>query len=263
MPAQFASTDAARHSCEFQCEVSFVAPTPTRASRYSDHALVWVRLSHGAVRKPFVRPRPPNLNNWAPVDFESRNVFGTLVDVQVQQQERREGGLDLEEMETTLLNSATMIRHTKGRLDTRPIKKPEQLMEVEEELKRGAFGDHRKELLRRKKTLRRQFKRQQLLRDSAGPRNSKRRHIKELKCDGVLTENKQEWVREINKHASTSYSCDGEGNRTKNHIRRLRERLEEQDVITTRVITMGTLLAARARLKGGRQRAVMALWPRS
>eukprot|EP00959_Pyramimonas_sp_CCMP1952_P322850 6755602-Pyramimonas_sp.AAC.1 len=30
-------------------------------------------------------------------------------------------------------------------------------------------------------------------------------------CDGILTENKQRWVEELNNHVQRSYTCDGEG----------------------------------------------------
>eukprot|EP00959_Pyramimonas_sp_CCMP1952_P010992 230213-Pyramimonas_sp.AAC.1 len=99
----------------------------------------------------------------------------------------------------------------KGRADTKPIKKPDQLVDVEAELRRGVFGERRKQLLRRQKTLRRKFRREQLLRDSNGSKHGPRRCIKEMACDGILTENRQKWVEELNKHVQRSYTCDGGG----------------------------------------------------
>eukprot|EP00959_Pyramimonas_sp_CCMP1952_P440319 9218766-Pyramimonas_sp.AAC.1 len=43
-----------------------------------------------------------------------------------------------------LASAAVMCRHAKGRADTKPIKKPDQLVDVEAELRRGVFGERRK-----------------------------------------------------------------------------------------------------------------------
>eukprot|EP00959_Pyramimonas_sp_CCMP1952_P312945 6550601-Pyramimonas_sp.AAC.1 len=158
VPTQFAGTEVARTNCSCECMVEFVDPTQDRASRCSDHAKVGVRIKHTSVRKPFVRPRPPRLIKRAPEDYESAKVFSALADVQMQQHVSQQGDINIQTAGEMLVSAATMRRHTKGRADTKPIKKPDHLVDVEAELRRGVFGERRKQLLRRQKPLRRKFR---------------------------------------------------------------------------------------------------------
>eukprot|EP00959_Pyramimonas_sp_CCMP1952_P257410 5377913-Pyramimonas_sp.AAC.1 len=72
-----------------------------------------------------------------------------------------------------------------------------------------------------------------------------------MECDGILTENKRKWVEELNKHVRRSNTCDGEGGAAKKELHRLRTQWEAEGRTTNRVISIGVLLGARARLKGG------------
>eukprot|EP00959_Pyramimonas_sp_CCMP1952_P188731 3947463-Pyramimonas_sp.AAC.1 len=69
----------------------------------------------------------------------------------MQQHVSQQGDINIQTVGEMLVSAATMCRHAKGRADAKPIKKPDQLVDVEAELRRGVFGERRKQLLRRQK----------------------------------------------------------------------------------------------------------------
>eukprot|EP00959_Pyramimonas_sp_CCMP1952_P018132 383970-Pyramimonas_sp.AAC.1 len=79
---------------------------------------------------------------------------------------------------------------------------------MESAIWRGALGSTRKQLLRKRKTLRRQHRRNQLLQNHKGSSKTSRCILKELECEGVLTGlagvDRTRWSTEITRYATAS-----------------------------------------------------------
>ena len=83
-----------------------------------------------------------------------------------------------------------MVDHEKDRPNARLVKKPEELLQVETRMRRGAWGLGRKRLLAIRSRLRRTFRRYCLARDLDKSKNGGCPRACEHEFDGQMTEDK-------------------------------------------------------------------------